>query len=146
MVRYFSWGGWISYPSLNPRWAAVETAMTTPWPRPWRGCIKPSRSIAGALGNPGSPWNWPPCNGWTGSTTFDSSNPSGISHRPRLRQTIGGNSPKRPRPPTQLKPNSLLNSRGGSTRGSLWSLKLGGLCFNWGQVCVMSMVHCNARQ
>ncbi len=44
-----------------------------------------------------SHWNWPPWNGCPGSTTTDCCSPLGIFHRPRLRQTTIGNSPRRPR-------------------------------------------------
>ena len=42
------------------------------------------------------------------------SNPSGTSRRPRLRQTTGSNSPNRAKLPAQLKPTSLLDTRGDS--------------------------------
>jgi putative transposase len=49
-------------------------------------------------GKPRSHWNWLPLNGCPGSTTTDCWSPLGIFHRPRLRKTTSGNSPRSPKP------------------------------------------------
>lgn len=77
----------------NRQCDARATAMTTPWPRPSTGFIRPNSFIAEHPGKARRPWSSQRSNGCRGSTTIACSNPSGISRQQKPRQTTTGNSP-----------------------------------------------------
>src|SRR6056297_3241212 len=74
--------------ALSPLWAASATATTTRSPKRSTACSRPRSFTDVAHGAASTPWNTPPSNGSTGSTTAACWNPSGISRQQRPRQTI----------------------------------------------------------
>ncbi len=80
-------------PSVGSRGDSYDNALA----ETINGLYKAELIHRRARGKPRSPWNWPRWNGCTGSTTNDCWSPSGISRRPKLRQTTIGNSTVRPR-------------------------------------------------
>ena len=102
-------------PSVGSRGDSYDNALA----ETINGLYKTELSTAGLLGRPGSLWNWPHCNGCTGSTTSDCLSRSGISLQQKLRQTIGGKSPIiRPLKWPDL--NQLASSKPGAIHENNW--------------------------
>jgi len=72
----------------SPRRSAASATVTTMhWPKRSMGCSKQKSFTDEVHGVASMPWNMPPSNGSTGSTTAACWNPSGISRQPKQRQT-----------------------------------------------------------
>ena len=66
----------------------LVTRMTTHWRKPSTACSRRRSSTAVAHGAASTPWNTPPSNGSTGSTTAACWSPTGTSRQQRPKQTI----------------------------------------------------------
>ena len=80
-------------PSVGSRGDSYDNALA----ETINGLYKAELIHKWAPGKPGKPWNWPRWNGCPGSTIIACLNPSAIYLRRKLRQTITGNLPDRPR-------------------------------------------------
>ena len=98
-------------PSVGSKGDSYDNALAET--KPSMACTRLNSFTAVPHGKPSKPSNWPPSNGWLGSTTNDYSNPSDTSRPPRLRNGIICNSPNRPHRPALI-PRSLYEIRGGS--------------------------------